>query len=432
MDPWVVRDAVDDDLPALLALWDSSGTSGQDPVFSMTEALTAVQNYEPAVLAVQDDDVIGCAIATVRGQRAWVLRLAISPQWRHRGVGSALLRELERRLLSVGVHRVSSVLPAGETGSEAFTNSGFTARPDLTFYEKVEMLAPAEVTVLDELGGRMLPDHAWDDIAGMGLEKDLIERRVIAPLTHPDLARSHGVESPRAIMLFGPPGTGKTTFARGTAGRLGWPFVELFPSRLAAESPAGLAGALRETFAQLTRLDHVVVFIDEVEEIASARPIGTISPGQGVTNELLKLIPVFRERPNRLLVCATNSVSNIDSAFLRPGRFDYVLPIGPPDVSAREVMWRAFRERISDGEEVDVAALVEASSGFTAADLGHAARTAAQSAFERAVHRRPDPSQPPHRAATADYLSAISATRPTLTPEQDRQFRDDIATFART
>lgn len=87
MDPWVVRDVVDDDLPALLALWDRSGTSGQDPVFSMTEALAAVHSRDPSVLAVRDGEVIGCAIATVRGQRAWVLRLAFSPQWRRRGVG---------------------------------------------------------------------------------------------------------------------------------------------------------------------------------------------------------------------------------------------------------------------------------------------------------------------------------------------------------
>jgi transitional endoplasmic reticulum ATPase len=71
--------------------------------------------------------------------------------------------------------------------------------------------------------------------------------------------------------LFGPPGTGKTTFAKGAASRLGWPFVELFPSRLAGESPAGLASALREAFALVAELDKVVLFIDEVEEIAGAR-----------------------------------------------------------------------------------------------------------------------------------------------------------------
>ena len=69
-------------------------------------------------------------------------------------------------------------------------------------------------------------------------------------------------------MLFGPPGTGKTTFAKGAASRLGWPFVELFPSRLAGESPAGLAAALREAFSLVAELDKVVLFIDEVEEIA--------------------------------------------------------------------------------------------------------------------------------------------------------------------
>ena len=99
---------------------------------------------------------------------------------------------------------------------------------------------------------------------------------------------------PRAVVLFGPPGTGKTSFARGAASRLGWPFVELFPSRLARSG--GLAAALREAFGLVAELDKVVLFIDEVEEIAGTRQPRTVSAAQGVTNEMLKLIPPFREQ----------------------------------------------------------------------------------------------------------------------------------------
>jgi len=143
-------------------------------------------------------------------------------------------------------------------------------------------------------------------------EEELIERRVILPLAQPQLAGRLGLVPPRAIVLFGPPGTGKTTFAKGAASRLGWPFVELFPSRLAGESPAGLAAALREAFALVAELEKVVVFIDEVEEIAGTRQPRTASAAQGVTNEMLKLIPPFREQDERLLICATNSVRALD------------------------------------------------------------------------------------------------------------------------
>jgi SpoVK/Ycf46/Vps4 family AAA+-type ATPase len=256
-------------------------------------------------------------------------------------------------------------------------------------------------------------------------EKELIERRVILPLAHDELAGRVGLFPPRGIMLFGPPGTGKTTFAKGVASRLGWPFVELFPSRLAGESSAGLANALRETFALVGELDQVVVFIDEVEEIASAREQRSPSAAHGVTNEMLKLIPTFREKDCRLLVCATNSVRAIDSAFLRHGRFDYVIPVGPPDAEARRAIWIRYLSSIPN-DELDLDAVVSASSLFTPADIEFAARRTAQAVFEEALLEGGVES-----ATTELVLSCIQDTRPTLTARIIEEFQQDIDDYAR-
>ena len=105
-----------------------------------------------------------------------------------------------------------------------------------------------------------------------------------------------------------------------------------------------------------------------------------VSPS--VTNEFLKQIPRMREAPHHLLACATNWVSRLDPAFLRPGRFDYVLPVGPPDADARRMVWQRYIGEITD-EPVDVDEIVAASDLFTPADIEWAARTAAQRAFER-------------------------------------------------
>src|ERR1700689_2033174 len=209
---------------------------------------------------------------------------------------------------------------------------------------------------------------AGEQLGGMAREKELIERRVILPLAQPQLAERLGLGPPRAGGVVGPPGTGKTGFARGAASRLGWPFVELFPSRLAGESPAGLASALREAFALVAELDKVVLFIDEVEEIAGARQPRTVSAAQGVTNEMLKLIPPFREQDERLLICATNSVRALDTAFLRHGRFDYVLPVAPPDPAARQAIWDRYLAAIPHGE-LDMEAVAAQSALFTPADI---------------------------------------------------------------
>ncbi|MEB0222569.1 ATP-binding protein, partial [Pseudomonas sp. AB12(2023)] len=80
-----------------------------------------------------------------------------------------------------------------------------------------------------------LPRDLWAAVGGMRAEKELLERRLVMPLAEPDLAEQYGVVPPKAVVLFGPPGTGKTTFAKAIASRLEWPFVEVFPSRLAGD-----------------------------------------------------------------------------------------------------------------------------------------------------------------------------------------------------
>ena len=328
MTPWRVRDFHADDLDAAVRLWDNPAASSEAPAFSLSDLIAAVRSHEPAVVAVAGEELVGTAVATVSGDRAWVMRISLAAAWRRRGIGSAMLGELERRLVAAGVHRIRCLLGGGsEIGALALEHAGYTARQGMVFYERLEPVDPGSAGVLGQLGGRMIRAGAWEQLGGMAREKELIERRVILPLAQqPQLAERLGLVPPRAIVLFGPPGTGKTTFAKGAASRLGWPFVELFPSRLAGESPAGLAAALREAFSLVAELDKVVLFIDEVEEIAGARQPRTVSAAQGVTNEMLKLIPPFREQDERLLICATNSVRALDGAFLRHGRFDYCTP----------------------------------------------------------------------------------------------------------
>jgi SpoVK/Ycf46/Vps4 family AAA+-type ATPase len=123
-------------------------------------------------------------------------------------------------------------------------------------------------------------------------------------------------------------------------------------------------------------------------------------------------------------VCATNSVRSLDPAFLRPGRFDYVIPIGPPDPTARAAIWTRYLKGAL--HSVELPRLVAASELFTPADIEFAARKGAQAAFEREVtHRRGEP------ATTEDYMAAIADTRPTLTARAIEEFTEDIEKYSR-
>jgi transitional endoplasmic reticulum ATPase len=424
----LIRDYRPQDLGQILQVWEEAGTlsAGTDSL-SFDQAVDLI-NSEHAVVLVAEaegEQIIGAALGTVCAVVGWIYRLSlVSGRSDEQEVAQRLLEQLEARLAQAGARKVAAI--AGDDGvfGANLVRRGYRVFTGVGYFERDLASLVAPTSALVGIGGRMIASGLWDELRGMEEVKEIIERRVILPLAQAELAARHGVVPPRAIVLFGPPGTGKTTFAKGIASRLGWPFVEIQPAELAEEGPERQPTLLAEVLERVLVLASAVVFVDEVEDLASLRHESR-RVGPSVTNEFLKQIPRLREAPHHLLVCATNWVGRLDPAFLRPGRFDYILPVGLPDAEARGAIWHGYIEEITD-EPIDLATLVQASELFTPADIEFAARKAAQRAFEREHFE-----SVPHRATTADFLATIRDTRPTLTAEMVASFEDDRLRFAR-
>jgi transitional endoplasmic reticulum ATPase len=423
-----VRSYEPGDLASILQLWERTGSVpvGSDGL-TLDQAVELISSSAVSTLvAERDGEMLGAALGGVEGALGTIHRLTVSPQLDADEVAQRLLGELELRLGEAGARKVTAVVGVGSEALEHLERRGYRLSGAMRYLEReLPAIGVAVPAALEELGAQVIRPGLWDELRGLQEAKQIIDRRVILPLAEPALAARHAVSPPKAIVLFGPPGTGKTTFAKGIASRLGWPFVEIDASEIAGEGAERQAKLLAESFARVRNdLATTVVFVDEVEDLAAARTEQRkVSPS--VTNEFLKQIPRLRELSEHLLVCATNWVSRLDSAFLRPGRFDYVLPVGPPDAEARRAIWSRYVEEITD-LELDLDALAADSALFTPADIEFAARKAAQHAFEREHFEGTT-----HRATQQDFLTAIADTRPSLSQEILEAFDADVERFAR-
>ena len=146
----------------------------------------------------------------VEGDIGRIVAIAIAPEWRNKGIGSALIGCVEAAFLKAGCHRIVALLTEGQVGAAALINRGFEVTPNLALYEKDEPLRPTAFSILERWNGELIDKSRWESFSGLTMQRDIVEQRLLAPLIEADLASHFGVIAPSAMLLFGPPGTGKT------------------------------------------------------------------------------------------------------------------------------------------------------------------------------------------------------------------------------
>ena len=306
----------------------------------------------------------------------------------------------------------------------AATALGDTARADA--YSKLEraMSAPAEpppepvLATGETKSGAGAADAPWwesitpgitlDDVGGMDAVKKRLEVSFFGPMRNPDLQRAFGISLRGGLLLYGPPGCGKTFMARAIAGQLGAHFIPVGLSDVYDMWFGESERKLHELFEGARRQRPSVLFFDEIDALGQRRSqLRNQSLLRSVVNQLLaELDGVRTENEGVYVLAATNHPWDVDSALLRPGRFDRIAFVGPPDQGARAaILHYHLRERPVG--ELNLAKLAADTADFSGADLAHLCASATELALADSValgHLRP--------IGDSDLRSALKEIRP--------------------
>jgi cell division protease FtsH len=259
------------------------------------------------------------------------------------------------------------------------------------------------------------------DVAGIDEAKDELSE-VVDFLRQPERYRKLGARIPHGVLLSGPPGTGKTLLARAVAGEANVPFFSLAASEF-VEAIVGIgASRVRDLFAQAKEASPSIVFIDELDAIGRSRTSGVAGFSGGndereqTLNQILTEMDGFDPSTNVIVIAATNRPDVLDSALLRPGRFDRRVAVQPPDRAGREAILRVHARGVPLAPDVELGRIAASTPGMVGADLANLVNEAALVAARRN-----------HEAVTeADFTDALEriilgAERQVMMSEEDRR-----------
>jgi SpoVK/Ycf46/Vps4 family AAA+-type ATPase len=213
------------------------------------------------------------------------------------------------------------------------------------------------------------PDINFGDVGGMDSVKKEIELKIIKPLLHPELYKAYGKKTGGGILLYGPPGCGKTYIAKATAGQVSAKFISVTLNDILDMWVGSSEKNLHELFELARRNTPSVLFIDEIDALGASRSDMKNSAGRQLINQFLQeLDGIDRSNDGVLIIGATNTPWNLDPAFRRPGRFDRIIFVPPPDLNSRSSILRLKLQQ-KPVAEIDIPQLSKRMEHYSGADI---------------------------------------------------------------
>ena len=233
--------------------------------------------------------------------------------------------------------------------------------PDTVIHCEGEPVRREDEERLDEVG--------YDDVGGCRRQMAQIREMIELPLRHPTLFKTLGVKPPRGVLLYGPPGSGKTLIARAVANETGAFFFLINGPEIMSKMAGESEGNLRKAFEEAEKNAPAIIFIDEIDSIAPKRDKANGEVERRIVSQMLTLMDGLKQRANVVVIGATNRPNTIDPALRRFGRFDREIDIGCPDENGRLEIFRIHTRNMKLADDVDPEEVARESHGFVGADM---------------------------------------------------------------
>uniref|UniRef100_A0AC35UCH8 AAA domain-containing protein n=1 Tax=Rhabditophanes sp. KR3021 TaxID=114890 RepID=A0AC35UCH8_9BILA len=259
---------------------------------------------------------------------------------------SILDRELMKPGCSVAIHKYSNAL--------------------------VDVLPPEADSSIQMLRADEKPDISYSDIGGLDMQKQEVREAVELPLTHGDLYKQIGIDPPRGVLMYGPPGCGKTMLARAVAAHTTASFIRVVGSEFVQKYLGEGPRMVRDVFRMAKENSPAIIFIDEIDAIATKRfdaQTGADREVQRILLELLNQMDGFDQATNVKVIMATNRHDTLDPALLRPGRLDRKIEFPLPDRRQKRLVFSTITGKMNISEEVDLEDFVARPDKISCADI---------------------------------------------------------------
>jgi len=256
-----------------------------------------------------------------------------------------------------------------------------------------------------------IPNVSWDQIGGLEELKQSLIEAVDWPLSHPKIFERMGINPPRGILLYGPPGCGKTLLARAVAHESKANFISIKGPELLSKYVGESEKAIREIFRKAKMAAPCIIFFDEFDSIAPSRGRHTTDSGvsEKVLSQFLTELDGLEVKKDIVVIAATNRPDILDPALIRPGRIDRMLLVPPPDVIGRLEILKIFTKDMPLANNIDLDVLNKLLKGFSGADIETLCREAGMIALRENIRAR--------KITKEHFKQATELINPSILPE---------------